>query len=79
MKALQAHVRLLENTPPDRIKTHERYVEEFGSGKPREISDDLTERFREMKAKGWSQKKMKVELRIAFATLRKLMEAEDLG
>ena len=72
--ALRAHHRLLETTPKERIRTHERTNFDDRRGWPTMISKPLIERYRALKAAGAKYKEIRKELHVNTAMMRKLKE-----
>ena len=74
--AIAAHVRLLERTPRERIRTHERVFapqplqgQKYPNG---QIPDDLVREYGSLVAKGYGYTYIRDALKVGTLTMRKL-------
>ena len=79
MTPLQAHLRLLENTPKERIRTHERTFRDSsgGGGTRRDLPMELIQEYRRMVLAGFTMKEVRKQLQVGTDALRNLARMAD--
>jgi hypothetical protein len=79
--ALRAHVRILENLPRDRIRTHVRSErvtaqrEQSRSGRPTPLTPILIERYKQLKAAGVFYRDIRGILHVGTKMMKKIQLA----